>query len=484
LPEDFVSVYLERVDEVRWRVPRQGAMRVDGLIFSDDTLIKAIENDPCVQQVANVAMLPGIVGHSLAMPDMHWGYGFPIGGVAAFDPELDGIVSPGGVGYDINCGVRLHALALDKDRILKNPDLVADTLARAVPAGVGVGKADPRVGNLDDVLQHGAQALVGSWIVTDADLDAIEERGSIPGARPGYVSARARERGFGQIGSLGSGNHFLEIDVVAEVYDQAAAERFGLVKGGVTLLVHSGSRGLGHQVCDEMLHVMLKASHTAGIQLPDKQLACAPLSSPEAERYLGAMAAAANFAFANRALIAHRALGALATATDLKLRDLKARLIYDVCHNIAKYEDHVVDGKTRRLCVHRKGATRAFGPGHPSLSPAYRDLGQPVIIPGDMGRYSYVLCGQEGAMAETFGSACHGAGRVLSRGKAKQMSTGKAVQKAMAGRGITLRAASLSSVVEEMSEAYKDVADVVGVVEKAGIARRVARLEPLIVVKG
>lgn len=477
-------VYLERLDEVRWRVPKQGAMRVDGLIYSDDTLIKAIENDPCVQQVVNVATLPGIVGRALAMPDMHWGYGFPIGGVAAFDPELGGVVSPGGVGYDINCGVRLHALNLEKERVLRETDRIADQLARAVPAGVGVGKPDPRVGDLDDVLERGAQALVGTWIVSDADLDAIEERGCIPGATPGKVSARARERGGGQIGSLGSGNHFLEVDVVAEIYDEKAAERFGLVKGGMTLLVHSGSRGLGHQVCEEMLHVMVKASQKAGIHLPDKQLACAPLNSDEAARYLGVMAAAANFAFANRALIAHRAINALADATDQKVRDLKPRLIYDVCHNIAKYEDHLVDGKTRRVCVHRKGATRAFGPGHPSLSPAYRDLGQPVIIPGDMGRYSYVLCGQQGAMEESFGSACHGAGRVMARGKAKQMSTGKAVQKAMAQKGITLRAASLSAVVEEMSEAYKDVADVVGVVEKAGIARRVARLEPVIVVKG
>ncbi|HYC55264.1 MAG TPA: RtcB family protein [Candidatus Binatia bacterium] len=475
---------LERLDEVRWRLPRHGAMRVDGMIYADDVLMTHIRNDPCVQQVANVATLPGIVGHALAMPDIHWGYGFPIGGVAAFDPDQGGVVSPGGVGYDINCGVRLHATHLEREHVKKDRDRIADALARAVPAGVGVGKPDARVADLDAILAEGARGLVGTGIVTQADVDSIEEGGRIPGAVPEYVGDRARQRGHGQIGSLGSGNHFLELDVIAEVYDTEAAARFGLMEGGITLLVHSGSRGLGHQVCEDMLGVMLRAAAAVGITLPDKQLACAPLYSAEAKRYLGAMAAAANFAFANRSLIAHRALNALAAATGRKKEDLKARLVYDVCHNIAKYEEHHVDGRPMRVCVHRKGATRAFGPGHASLPANYRQIGQPVIIPGDMGRYSYVLCGQQGAMDETFGSACHGAGRLLARNRAKKLASGKEVQKRMAGRGIALRAASMSSVSEEAPEAYKDVADVVGVVEKAGIARRVARLEPLVVVKG
>ncbi|HYC00910.1 MAG TPA: RtcB family protein [Candidatus Limnocylindrales bacterium] len=475
---------LERLDEVRWRLPRQGNMRVDGMIYADDLLMTHIQNDPCVQQVANVATLPGIVGRALAMPDIHWGYGFPIGGVAAFDPDQGGVVSPGGVGYDINCGVRLHATQLERGHVARDRDRIADALAHAVPAGVGVGKPDARVADLDAILADGARSLVGTDIVTPADLDSIEEGGRIPGAAPQWVSDRARERGHGQIGSLGSGNHFLELDVVAEVYDEEAAQRFGLQEGGVTLLVHSGSRGLGHQVCEDMLALMLRASQAAGIVLPDKQLACAPLYSDDARRYLGAMAAAANFAFANRSLIAHRALNALAAATARKKPDLKARLVYDVCHNIAKYEEHVIDGRPMRVCVHRKGATRAFGPGHPGVPANYRDVGQPVIIPGDMGRYSYVLCGQKGAMDETFGSACHGAGRLLARNQAKKLASGREVQKRMAGLGIALRAASMSAVSEEAPEAYKDVADVVGVVEKAGIARRVARLEPLVVVKG
>lgn len=475
---------LEPIDDVRWRVPIQGAMRVEGRIYADAEMMTSLHDDPCIEQIANVASLPGIVGHALAMPDFHWGYGFPIGGVAAFDPEQGGIVSPGGVGYDINCGVRLHTTGLEADAIEAVRERAADALQLAIPAGTAPSKRGQRIEDLDAILAEGVRAMNASGLSHDDDHEHIEDGGCIDLAEPSLVSDRARERGVQQLGTLGGGNHFLEIDRVAEIYDTALAERFGLRVGGVTLLVHSGSRGLGHAVCEELLTVMLRASKKAGIELPDKQLACAPLGSPEAERYLKVMAAAANFAFVNRSLLAHRAIGALAKSVGVNRTHVEASLLYDVCHNIAKFEDHVVDGVRKRLCVHRKGATRAFGPGNALVPEAYRDVGQPVIIPGDMGRYSYVLCGSQGAMDETFGSACHGAGRLLARAAAKKTSTGAAVLKALNAKGISLRAASVAGIVEEMPEAYKDVADVVDVVERAGIARRVARLEPMIVVKG
>lgn len=477
-------IRLEQIDDVRWRVPQRGAMRVEGRIYADDTLMRSIKTDPCISQVANVATLPGIVGAALAMPDIHWGYGFPIGGVAAFDPDLGGVVSPGGVGYDINCGVRLHTTDLDADELHRLRDLVADAIQLAVPAGIGVGKRDHNMPGLDAILAEGPRVfLQRGWIGHD-ELPAIEDGGRIADAEPDLVSKRARERGLPQLGTLGSGNHFLELDRVAEVFDEPLAEAFGLRVGGVTMLVHSGSRGLGHAVCEETLPAMMKAAKREGYTLIDKQLACAPLQSIDAERYLKVMAAAANFAFCNRALIAHRALNALAKTLGRSRQSLGASLLYDVCHNIAKYERHLVDGQVKRLCVHRKGATRAYAPGHPSLPERFQATGQPVIIPGDMGRYSYVLAGSQGAMDETFGSACHGAGRLLSRSDAKRVATGSEVVKSLRDKGIALRAASVSAVVEEMPDAYKDVADVVHVIERAGIARRVARLEPIVVVKG
>lgn len=477
-------IRLERIDDVRWRVPQTGAMRVEGRVYADERMVSALSKDPSIAQVANVATLPGIVGAALAMPDFHWGYGFPIGGVAAFDPDLGGVVSPGGVGYDINCGVRLHRTDLEAAEVLSKRDAIADALQLAVPAGMGVGRRDHNMPGLDAILAEGARAFLHrGWIGHD-ELPAIEDTGRIDDAEPGLVSDRARERGLPQIGTLGSGNHFLELDRVAEVYDPALAEAFGIAEGSITLLVHSGSRGLGHAVCEETLPAMMKLAKREGLHLIDKQLAYAPLGSAEATRYLRVMGAAANFAFCNRALLAHRALQAIAKTLDRSRQSLGASLVYDVCHNIAKFEDHVVDGRRRRLCVHRKGATRAFGPGHPALPERFRDTGQPVIIPGDMGRYSYVMVGQRGALDETFGSACHGAGRVLSRAETKTRSTGSAVVKALRDKGIALRAASVNAVVEEMPDAYKDVADVVEIVERAGIARRVARLEPVIVVKG
>lgn len=478
------KIQVERIDEVRVRVPIQGAMRVEGRIYADETLMESLAGDASVAQVANVACLPGIVGASLAMPDIHSGYGFPIGGVAAFDPERGGVVSPGGVGYDINCGVRLHALGVDAGTIDGMRDRVAGELARAVPAGVGVGRADPRMPALDAILQDGVRALVDRGIVPAEDLETIEDGGWIRGADPSVVGTRARERGWPQIGSLGSGNHFLEVDRVAAIYDAEIAEAFGLELGRAVLLIHSGSRGLGHQVCEDALPVMVRAARDAGIDLPDKQLACAPLGSKEADKYLSGMAAAANFAFTNRAVLADRALEAIARTVGMARDALAAPLVYDVCHNIAKMEEHMIAGRSARVCVHRKGATRAFGPGNPALPERYRLTGQPVIVPGDMGRYSYVLAGSDGAMRESFGSSCHGAGRLLSRGAAKRKASGKEVVKVLAQKGITVKAASVDAAAEEMPDAYKDVADVVSVVARAGIAKKVARLEPMLVVKG
>jgi tRNA-splicing ligase RtcB len=476
--------HIEAIDDVRWRIPIQGAMRVEGRVYADAAMMETLRNDPCLAQIANVASLPGIVGHALAMPDLHWGYGFPIGGVAAFDPDEGGVVSPGGVGYDINCGVRLHTTALEADAVAAARDKIADAIQHVVPAGTAPAKRNEPAQDLDAILGDGAHALVADGFARRDDLDAIEDTGRIETAEPTLVSRRARDRGVSQLGTLGGGNHFLEIDRIAEVYDPVLAERFGLRVGGTTLLVHSGSRGLGHAVCEELIPLMLRSSGKHGITLIDKQLACAPLGSDEANRYLQVMAAAANFAFANRALMAYRAIGAIAKSVGVNRTAVGASLLYDVCHNIAKFEEHLVEGRRRRVCVHRKGATRAFGPGHPLVPERYRDVGQPVIIPGDMGRYSYVMCGASGAMAETFGSACHGAGRLMARATAKKATTGAAVLKTLTAKGIALRASSVNGLVEEMPEAYKDVADVVGIVEHVGLARRVARLEPLIVVKG
>lgn len=476
---------LRRLDDARVRIERHGDMRVDGVLYADELLLDAMLRDGSARQVVTMASLPGIVGEAQAMPDAHRGYGFPIGGVAAFDPAQGGVVSPGAVGYDINCGVRLHSLPeLEFPTQERERKALADALARAVPAGLGVGRDHQGMPELEEVLAQGARAMADAGVGSEQDLERLEDGGALEGADPSAISKKARGRGWDQLGTLGSGNHFLELGRVAEVYDPAAAERFGLRLGGLTLLVHSGSRGLGHQFCEEVLLAMQRAAQKAGLKLADRQLVYATLGSPEAEHYLAGMAAAANFAFANRALLAHRALGALCDALDLKRKRLVAPVVYDVCHNIAKWEEHSVGGERRRVCVHRKGATRAFGPGESAVSEVYRELGQPVLIPGDMGRYSFVLRGLSGAMERSFGSACHGAGRALSREGARNSKTGHAVLKELTAKGITVRAASVNALVEEMPEAYKDVADVVSVVERAGLAARVARLEPLVIVKG
>ena len=480
------ALEMHRLDESRWLIPRQGAMRVEGMIFADDTLISDIRGDEAVMQVANVASLPGIVGRSIGMPDIHWGYGFPIGGVAAFDPEEGGVVSPGGVGYDINCGVRLLRSSLKADEVRGRLGRLMDRLQDRIPAGVGAGYDRFRLSppQVRDVLERGARWAVDEGYGAEGDLLKMEAGGRIEGADPSKVSDRAVQRGQDQLGTVGSGNHFIELGRVDEIYDHAAADRLGLERDTVTIFIHSGSRGLGYQVCDDWIRVMLDAADRYGIDLPDRQLCCAPLDSPEATAYMGAMTAAANYAFANRQMMSHRVREVFATVFGRPWEELGMTLIYDVAHNIAKWETHEVDGRRRRVCVHRKGATRAFPPRHPELPDAYRDLGQPVFIPGDMGRYSYVLLGTDGAYRETFGSTCHGAGRRMSRRQAKKAAAGRDLRKEFEAEGIEVRASSFATVAEEIPEAYKDVADVVDVVHRAGIGRKVARLRPMGVLKG
>jgi tRNA-splicing ligase RtcB len=476
---------VERIDDYRVRLPKTGGMRVDGIVYADARMMQDIQKDESLQQVRNVAHLPGIVGASIAMPDIHWGYGFPIGGVAAMDAE-EGVVSPGGVGYDINCGVRLLRSSLTRDEIAPHREAIVAQMYRSVPTGVGAHRTDLKLSGRDlrQVLEKGAAWAVSKGLGRAEDLDTIEERGCIAGADPDLVSGRAEERGQSQLGTLGSGNHFAELQYVAEVFDETIAAAFGLFKDQITVMIHSGSRGLGHQVCTDHLRVMGDASRKYGIVLPDRQLACAPISSPEGRNYLAAMAAAANFAFANRQVMAHWIRESLAAALGIAPDRTGVSVVYDVCHNIAKFETFTVNGRPRKLCVHRKGATRAYPPGHAGTPAAYRDAGQPVLIPGDMGRYSYVMAGAQAAMDETFGSACHGAGRLMSRGEAKRSVKGRSLIKEMADRGVHVMAAGMATVAEEMPEAYKDVADVVNVVHGAGIAVKVAQLRPIGVIKG
>jgi tRNA-splicing ligase RtcB len=475
-----------RVSDCVWEVPRTGAMRVPGRIYADDKLMTHIRTERCVEQVANVAHLPGIVQHSLAMPDIHWGYGFPIGGVAATDPSIGGVVSPGGVGYDINCGVRLVTSSVPGDQARAHIQDIVTALFRDVPCGVGshgaIGKLSKR--ELLETLSEGARWAVRRGFGSDADIDRTEECGRLAMADPSAVSARAIDRGLDQLGTLGSGNHFLEIDVVDQVYDERAASTFGLAKDSMTLLVHSGSRGLGYQICDDSLEIMQNAVSKYGIELPDRQLACAPVESPEGGRYLAAMACAANYAWANRQVLMVLAKRALAKTLGTSEAKLGLALLYDVCHNIAKLERHVVAGKERMLCVHRKGATRAFPAGHPDVPGVYRGVGQPVLVPGDMGTHSFVCVGSDAAMEETFGSTCHGAGRMMSRAQAKKAARGRRLTDELSKMGVVVMAEGKETLAEEMPSAYKNVADVVDVMQRAGIARRVARLRPLGVIKG
>jgi len=473
---------LVQLGENEWELPRSGAMRVPGRVFASAKLMDAIRDDPCLEQVTNVACLPGIVGASIAMPDIHWGYGFPIGGVAAFDPKDGGVISPGGVGFDINCGVRLLGVrGVRSKKAREHRGEIAKALLKAIPAGAGrSGAIALKAHELDQVARQGAHWAVERKLGEPADLDYLEENGRAAWAEPKHVSADARVRGAPQLGTLGSGNHFLEVQSVVEVFDEAAASALGLELDALTVLIHTGSRGFGHQVCDDFLERMQGASKRYGIALPDRQLCSAPFESDEGQAYFGAMGAAMNFAFANRQVITHRVREVLKKA----FGELEVRVIYDVCHNIAKLERHVVEGVERELVVHRKGATRAFGPGHPAIPAPYRELGQPVLVPGDMGRYSYVLLGTKEAEARTFGSCCHGAGRMLSRTKARELAKGRDIPRELAKLGISLQAAGRAGIEEEISEAYKDVADVIEVVVRAGLARPVAKLKPFAVVKG
>jgi tRNA-splicing ligase RtcB (3'-phosphate/5'-hydroxy nucleic acid ligase) len=476
---------VQRIDPFRVRLPRRDGMRVDGLVYADDRMMRDIQKDESLQQVRNVAHLPGIVGASIAMPDIHWGYGFPIGGVAAMDAD-EGVVSPGGVGYDINCGVRLLRSSLTRDEIAPHVESIVGQMYRNVPTGVGAHRTDLRLTGKDlrGVLERGAAWAVAQGLGRAEDLDTVEERGCIAGADADLVSSRAVERGQTQLGTLGSGNHFAEVQYVSEIFDATIAAAYGLAKDQITVMIHSGSRGLGHQVCTDHLRVMGEASRKYGLALPDRQLACAPIPSSEGKNYLAAMAAAANFAFANRQVMAHWIRESVAAALGIAPDRTGIAVVYDVCHNIAKFETFTVNGRARRLCVHRKGATRAYPPDHAGTPDAYRDVGQPVLIPGDMGRYSYVMAGTATAMAETFGSACHGAGRLMSRSEAKRSVRGRSLIREMRDRGVHVMAAGMATVAEEMPEAYKDVADVVNVVHGAGIAIRVAQLRPIGVIKG
>jgi tRNA-splicing ligase RtcB len=474
-----------KIHDYLWEIPRQGAMLVPGRIYASAHIMEELRDDPALTQVANVACLPGIVGYSLAMPDIHWGYGFPIGGVAAIDPQY-GVVSPGGVGYDINCGVRLIRTNLQYQDVVGKVDQIADALFETIPAGVGSHGAIPGISieEMQQLVAEGARWTLRHGYAKPDDLAHTEEGGCLTRAEPERVSHFAYERGRKQLGTLGSGNHFLEVSRVDQIYKAAVARALGLELGQVTVLIHSGSRGLGHQTCDDYLKLIGKAMAKYEIQLPDRQLAAVPIQSDEGQAYLGAMAAAANFAWCNRQVIMHLTEQALLATLGMSPHDLGFSLVYDVCHNVAKFEDHIVEGRKRILCIHRKGATRAFGPGNLALPDALRPLGQPVLIPGDMGRYSFVLIGQEAAMHETFGSSCHGAGRVMSRTRAKREAHGRDLYAELAALGVTVRAQTRGGVAEEMPAAYKDVAEVVEVMEAAGVTRRVARLKPFAVIKG
>ncbi|MBU0983312.1 MAG: RtcB family protein [candidate division Zixibacteria bacterium] len=460
-------------------------MRVPGLIYADRRMMEIIKRDNSPDQVAHVATLPGIVGHSFAMPDIHHGYGFAIGGVAAFDAE-EGIISPGGVGYDINCGVRLIRTSLDWKDIRDRIDKLIDTMFANVPAGVGRGGNRKLVGNeIDEVLARGAGWAVAEGYGWPEDLEVIEERGAIDGADPSLVSPNARKRGAPQLGSLGGGNHFLEIQQVDEIFDLEAAHAFGITgTGQITIMIHTGSRGCGHQICTDYLDTMRRANHKYNIPLVDNELSCAPASSPEGQRYFAAMKCGANYAWANRQMITHGVREAFAQVLHQPAEQLGMNLVYDIAHNMAKLEEHQYEGRTRRVYVHRKGATRAFGPGHADVPEAYRAVGQPVIIPGDMGTASYLLAGTQRAMDETFGSTCHGAGRLMSRHAANKRFRADTVRAQLHDQGIYLKSASHKGVSEEAPGVYKDINDVVNIAHNSGIARKVVRLRPLGVVKG
>lgn len=478
---------IERIGPCRWKLPKDPGrgMLTDGVVYADEELFRDLRDDAALWQVANVACLPGIIGESMAMPDCHYGYGFPIGGVAATDAE-EGVISPGGVGYDINCGVRLLRTDLMLDEVRDKLQDLANQIFRDVPSGVGEKGSIPLTEpELRRVLAQGAKYVVSQGMGTQADLDCTEEGGCLASADPDAVSSRAMSRGRPQVGTLGSGNHFLEIQTVDEVFDEEAASVMGIDEvGQVCVMIHSGSRGLGHQVCDDAIEVMQKSMRNYGLRVPDPQLCCVPVTSPEGQEYFAAMSAAANFAWANRQAVMHLVRTAFERVLKAGKGRLGMELVWDVAHNIAKFETHLVGGKERRLCVHRKGATRAFAPGRPEVPKRYREIGQPVIVPGDMGSASFVLVGTQTAMERTWGSTCHGAGRVLSRHQALKLQRGDEVARKLEAQGIVVRAAGKKTLAEEAPEAYKDVSRVVDACVCAQIARKVVRLRPVAVMKG
>ncbi len=473
-----------RLDDFRWQIPREGGMRVPGVIFANRTLLDRMLSDRTLDQVRNAAHLPGILDASIAMPDAHWGYGLPVGGVVATH-EAEGVISPGAVGYDIGCGVRLLRSRLSRAELISRADALADALYHHVPCGVGShGAVSVSRAELDRVLRDGASWAVARGLGMRSDLDHCEEAGVLADADPEAVSEGARERGHDQLGTLGSGNHFLEVQEVEEVYDADAAAALGLDIGSVTVMIHCGSRGLGHQVCTDHVRAVSRKLAAWRIALPDRQLACAPIDSPEARAYLGAMRAAANFAWANRQCITHGVRLAFETTLRRGNTQLGLTLVYDVAHNIAKFETHETSQGRVRCLVHRKGATRAFPARHPDVPEAYRATGQPVLVPGDMGRYSFVLVGRPGSMSRAFGSTCHGAGRRMSRTQAVRETHGRDLVRELRELGVVVRYEGRDTLREETSEAYKDVAEVVRVCEGADLAKPVARLKPFIVVKG
>ncbi len=475
---------LKKISPYCYEIPKSGSMNVPGRIFMSSRMADNLHEEEALKQVVNVATLPGILKAAMAMPDMHWGYGFPIGGVAAFDWD-SGVVSPGGVGYDINCGVRLAGTGLEEKEVRPVLDRLVEALFQNIPSGVGAtGSVKLSAKEEMKVLREGGRWAVRHGFGEGSDVERTEDGGCMDQADPSVISERALARGAKQLGTLGSGNHFLEVGVVDEIFDEAAARTFGLFHNQVTVMLHSGSRGLGYQVCDDSLAFMARHVKTLGIQLPDRQLACAMIRSEAGRRYFAAMACAANYAWANRQILLHRARETFQQVLGIGPRDLAMHQVYDICHNIAKREEHTVDGKLRTVCVHRKGATRAFPPGHPAICEAYRQTGQPILIPGDMGTASYVMAGTQTAMDESFGSTCHGAGRVLSRTAAKKRSKGRSIQRELADKGILVKWTGRSTLAEEMPDAYKDIEEVVDAVHGAGLSKKVARLRPIGVIKG
>ncbi|MBP7020468.1 MAG: RtcB family protein [Planctomycetes bacterium] len=479
-------ISLKRIDTCLYEIPKHDKMRVPGRIYANANTLNDLYEDECLQQVINVAHLPGIVGYSLAMPDIHWGYGFPIGGVAAMDFE-EGVITPGGIGFDINCGVRLIRTDLQLEQIQPHIHDIVNQLFSNIPSGLGSkNRLRLNANELCQILSKGAAWTVSQGYTDKETLEYIESKGTMPNADPDVISSRAMERGLNQIATLGSGNHFLEIDIIDEIYDQKIANVLQLSKNQIMFQVHTGSRGLGYQICEDYIKKMTKAMKKYNIEVPDKQLCCAPIQSPEGQEYLSAMACAANFAFVNRQMIQYYIQETMLHALGFTPNELNMTLIYDICHNIGQIEEHIFQGVQRKVLIHRKGATRAFGPHHPTLPNSYKTIGQPVLIPGDMGRYSFLLVGTQKAMEETFGSACHGAGRKLSRGQALKQFKSRNLRQEFKEKGIVVRDGSKDGkgLYEEISEAYKDVEDVVDIMQDSGICKKVVRLRPIGVIKG